>query len=80
MRRIARFKYAKKPRKRKGPKLAFSEQCDVCGKDLPVCRVREDKSAYLAVAAGSPATFSGDGLPVFFCSFGCLKQFAISDV
>lgn len=78
MRRTANIKFNKRKKKRKGPKLEFSETCDYCQKPLQVCRVRNEESCERAVRYGYPAKKFG-GISCFFCSDECLEKFEDED-
>ncbi len=71
-----KLELAKKPRrKKKYVKIVFSEKCNYCGKALPICRVRNMTAYMLAKERGFPVALSSEGIPLFFCSQDCKKEF-----
>ena len=80
MRRVAKIKFQKKPRKKKAAKLDFSEYCDHCGAPLPVCRERGRDSMEIANRHGCFATPNKKGVPMFFCKSDCMREFIVGEM
>ncbi len=79
MRRVAKLKFQKKPRKKKKEGISFSEKCDFCGDSLHVCRTRDDAGLGMAQLAGQSAFYHSVKEMVFFCSDGCAREFIVGN-